>query len=82
MEKIPYIDSSNRDNAASFVSANNAVTTPGCNDALELPNKDDFPPLNVTFASSSTPKVNESTEATAMVVAAKLSSRKADKGPP
>ena len=81
LEKITYVESSNHDNAASFVSANNAVTTPGCNDALGLPNKADPPSLNDIYVSSPISKVNESLEATATVVAAKLSSRKADKGP-
>ena len=82
LEKITYVESSNRDNAASLVSAINAVTTPGCNDALGLPNKADPPSLNDIYVSSPISKVNESLEATATVVAAKLSSRKADKGPP
>ena len=82
LEKTTCVDSSNRDNAASFVSANNTETTPGCNDALEPPNKDDPPILNDVYVSSPISKANESLEATATVVATKLSSRKADKGPP
>ena len=39
-EEATCADSSNRNKIASFVSTNNAETTPGCNDALELPNKD------------------------------------------
>ena len=39
-EKATCAGSSNPNKLASFVSANNAETTPGCNDALELPNKD------------------------------------------
>ena len=81
LENTTWVDSSNRDNTASFVSADNAETTPGCNDALELPNKDDPSILNDAYASSPISKANESLEATATVVAAKLSSGKADKGP-
>ena len=40
-EKAICVDSSNRDNAASLIPTDIAETTPGCNDALELPNKDD-----------------------------------------
>ena len=39
-EEATCADSSNRNKIASFVSTNNAETTPGCYDALELPNKD------------------------------------------
>ena len=39
-EKATCAGSSNPNKLASFVSTNNAETTPGCNDALELPNKD------------------------------------------
>ena len=39
-EEATCADSSNRNKRASFVSTDNAETTPGCNDALELPNKD------------------------------------------
>ena len=62
LEKITYVKSSNHDNAASFVSANNAVTTPGCNDALGLPNKVDPPSLNDIYVSSPISRVNESLE--------------------
>ena len=39
-EKATCAGSSNPNKLASFFSANNAETTAGCNDALELPNKD------------------------------------------
>ena len=81
-ENTTCVDSTSRDNAASFVSADNAETTPGCNDALELPNKDGPAILNNVHASSPISKSNESLEATATVVATKLSSMKGDKGPP
>ena len=77
-------ESSNRDKIASFVSTDNAETTPGCNDALELPNKDG-PSIvhnvnsdSMVHASSPISKSNESLEATATVVATKLTSRKGD----
>ena len=83
-EKATCVDSSNRDNAASLIPANIAGTTPGCNDALELPNKED-PSIfsnSEVHASSTVSKSNESLNATATVVATKLSSRKGDKKPP
>ena len=82
LEETTCVDGSNRNNAASFISAKNAETTLGCNDALEPSNKDDPPILKDVYVSSPISKANESLEATATVVATKLSSRKADKGPP
>ena len=82
LEKITRVSGSNRHNAASFVSDNNAETTPGCNDALEPPNRDDLPKLNDGYVSSPISKGNERLEATATVLATKLSSRTADNGPP
>ena len=82
LERTTCVDSSNRKNAASFVSANDPKTTPGCNDALEPPHKDDPQILNDIYVSRPISKANESFEATATVVATKLPSRTADKGPP
>ena len=39
-EEATCADSCKRKKIASFVSANNAETAAGCNDAMELPNKD------------------------------------------
>ena len=39
-EKATCADSSNRNKVASVVSTNNTETTPGCNDAFEVPKKD------------------------------------------
>ena len=63
LEKTTCVDSSNRDIAASFVSANNADTTPGYNDTLELSNKDGPPILNNVHDPSLISKSNESLEA-------------------
>ena len=39
-EEATCADSCKRNKIASFVSANNAETAAGCNDAMEFPNKD------------------------------------------
>ena len=82
LERTTCVDSSNRKNAASLVSANDPKTTSGCNDALEPPHKDDPQILNDIYVSRPISKANESLEATATLVATKLPSRTADKGPP
>ena len=87
-EEVNCADSSNCNTIASFVSTDNDETTPGGNDALELPNKHSPSIVNnvnsdsVVHASSPISKSNESLETTATVVATKLTSRKGDKGPP
>ena len=85
-EEATCAGGSYRNKIDSFI--DNAETTPGCNDALELPNKDGLSIVNnvnsdsVVYASSPISKFNESLEATATVLTTKLTSRKGDKGPP
>ena len=82
LERTICVDGPNRDNAALCISANNAETTQDCNDALGPPNRKVIPKLNDESVSRPSFKGNESSEATATVLATKLSSRTADKGPP
>ena len=51
-EEATCAGSSNRNKIASFVSTNNAETTPGCNDALELPIRDGLSIVNNVHSDS------------------------------
>ena len=82
LERTICADGPNRNNVALCISADNAETTQDCNDALEPPNRKVIPKLNDESVSRPSFKGNESSEATAMVLATKLSSRTTDKGPP
>ena len=80
-ERATCIDGSNRDVAASLVPATDAGTEPGCNDALEPPNKVNslvFPNGEV-LSPDPVSKSDDSLNATATAVATKLSSRTGDK---
>ena len=85
-EETNCVDGSQGPEKALFVFTDNAETTTGCNGALEPTNGYSIVnhenSNNVVHASSPISKSNESLDATATVVATKLSHRKEDKVPP
>ena len=70
-EKAICVDSPNRHNAASLIPTDVSGTTPGCNDALGPPNKEDPSTFSNSEIHASNPvsKSNESSNATATVMA-------------